>query len=60
MALANIRQRLLAHYGETARLTMSADKEVFTTMVSYPLAQGERAVAIHKEQEEVEEQAEGV
>ncbi|MGH8492948.1 MAG: sensor histidine kinase [Moraxellaceae bacterium] len=60
MALANIRQRLLAHYGEKARLSMSADKDVFTTMVSYPLAQEGGLVAIHKKQEEVEEQAEGV
>ncbi len=60
MALANIRQRLLAHYGETARLTMTADKDVFTTLVSYPLPRGRGPVSVHKEQEEVEEQAEGV
>lgn len=37
MALANIRQRLRAHYGETAKLTMHADESIYTTYMSYPL-----------------------
>lgn len=37
MALNNIRQRLQAHYGETAKLTTHADVEVHTTYVAYPL-----------------------
>lgn len=37
MALNNIRQRLQAHYGETAKLTMHADGAIHTTYVSYPL-----------------------
>lgn len=38
MALNNIRQRLMAHYGETAKLTTHADELVHTTYVSYPLS----------------------
>jgi two-component system sensor histidine kinase AlgZ len=37
MALANIHQRLQAHYGETAKLTAHADEHIYTTYVSYPL-----------------------
>lgn len=36
MALGNIRQRLQAHYGDTAKLTAHADAKVYTTYVSYP------------------------
>ncbi|HET8729616.1 MAG TPA: sensor histidine kinase, partial [Moraxellaceae bacterium] len=38
MALNNIRQRLMAHYGETAKLTTHTDGSVHTTYVSYPLS----------------------
>ncbi len=38
MALDNIRQRLMAHYGEQAKLTMHADDSVHTTYLSYPLS----------------------
>lgn len=37
MAIANIRQRLNALYGEKAILRTSADNEIFTTYLSYPL-----------------------
>lgn len=37
MALSNIRQRLQAHYGDTAKLTAHADENIYTTYVSYPL-----------------------
>ena len=37
MALNNIRQRLMAHYGATAKLTTHADEFVHTTVASYPL-----------------------
>lgn len=40
MALNNIRQRLRAHYGETAKLTMHADESIYTTYMSYPLRVG--------------------
>jgi two-component system sensor histidine kinase AlgZ len=40
MAIANIRQRLQAHYGLSAKLTTSADREMFTTYLSYPLSLG--------------------
>ena len=40
MALNNIRQRLMAHYGETAKLTTHGDGVVHTTYVSYPLGLG--------------------
>lgn len=36
MALDNIRERMAARYGEQAKLTTSADREVFTTYLSYP------------------------
>jgi two-component system sensor histidine kinase AlgZ len=38
MAVANIRQRLQAHYGDTARLTTHADDAIYTTYISYPLS----------------------
>lgn len=38
MALNNIRQRLMAHYGEMAKLTTHADESVHTTYLSYPLS----------------------
>lgn len=37
MAINNIRQRLQAHYGENAKLTMHADEAVHTAYLSYPL-----------------------
>lgn len=37
MAIANVRQRLQAHYGEAAKLTTHADEDLFTTYLSYPL-----------------------
>lgn len=40
MAIGNIRQRLQAHYGKTAKLTTSADHELFTTYLSYPMSLG--------------------
>jgi two-component system sensor histidine kinase AlgZ len=43
MAIANIRQRLQAHYGKAAKLSTSADREVFTTYLSYPLSLGSSA-----------------
>lgn len=45
MALNNIRQRLMAHYGETAKLTTHGDGVVHTTYVSYPLSLGPGRVA---------------
>ena len=36
MALGNIRERLQARYGETAKLTTSADRDVFISYLSYP------------------------
>ncbi len=36
MALDNIRERLQARYGETAKLTTSADRELFICYLSYP------------------------
>ncbi len=36
MALSNIRERLQARYGETAKLTTSADRDVFISYLSYP------------------------
>lgn len=44
MALNNIRQRLVAHYGETAKLTTHADGAVHTTYLSYPLRLAATAV----------------
>lgn len=44
MAIGNIRQRLQAHYGMAAKLTTSADSEVFTTYLSYPMNLGSAAV----------------
>lgn len=38
MAVDNIRQRLTAHYGETAKLTTHADASIHTTYLSYPLS----------------------
>jgi two-component system sensor histidine kinase AlgZ len=38
MAIANVRQRLHAHYGDSAKLTTTADQELFTTYLSYPLS----------------------
>lgn len=40
MAVDNIRQRLLAHYGEGAKLTTHADALIHTTYLSYPLQVG--------------------
>lgn len=40
MAIGNIRQRLQAHYGKSAKLTTSADQELFTTYLSYPMSLG--------------------
>jgi two-component system sensor histidine kinase AlgZ len=37
MALNNIRQRLQAHYGDTAKLTTHADELIHTTYLAYPL-----------------------
>ncbi len=37
MALDNIRERLRAHYGEQAKLTLSADRDTFITHLSYPI-----------------------
>ncbi|NNM52238.1 MAG: histidine kinase [Pseudomonadales bacterium] len=37
MALDNIRERLRAHYGEQAKLTLSADRDTFITTLSYPI-----------------------
>lgn len=56
MALINIRQRLQAHYGETAKLTAHADANVYTTYVSYPLRLDRLPVAsgIKKEEEQEE------
>lgn len=63
MALGNIRQRLQAHYGETAKLTAHADDSIYTTYVSYPLSlDGVPAITRGgaRPEKEVEEQAEGV
>jgi len=52
MAVDNIRQRLQAHYGETAKLTTHADETVHTTYLSYPQQVGRLPVdAKTKEQE---------
>ncbi|HEX6592597.1 MAG TPA: sensor histidine kinase [Moraxellaceae bacterium] len=59
MAVGNIRQRLQAHYGDTAKLTTHADDAVYTTYVSYPLSL-DRLPGTLRTKEEVEEQAEGV
>jgi two-component system sensor histidine kinase AlgZ len=59
MALANIRQRLQAHYGDTAKLTAHADASIYTTYVSYPLRLGGVPLG-RQEKEEAQEQAEGV
>ena len=59
MALANIRQRLQAHYGDTAKLTAHADENIYTTYVSYPLRL-DGAPQETREKEKVEEPAEGV
>ena len=37
MAVDNIRQRLQAHYGSSAKLTTHADESIHTTYLSYPL-----------------------
>ncbi len=36
MAIANIRERLQAHYGEQAKLRTQATGQIFTTQISYP------------------------
>ncbi len=59
MALNNIRQRLQAHYGETAKLTTHSDAVVHTTYLSYPLSL-QQAGKVVKTEEEKEEQLEGV
>ena len=41
MAVDNIRQRLNAHYGESAKLTTHADELIHTTYLSYPLQIGQ-------------------
>lgn len=41
MAVDNIRQRLHAHYGESAKLTTHADELIHTTYLSYPLQLGQ-------------------
>jgi two-component system sensor histidine kinase AlgZ len=37
MALDNIRRRLTAHYGSSARLSSSAENGLFTTYIFCPL-----------------------
>ncbi|MDP2226884.1 MAG: sensor histidine kinase [Moraxellaceae bacterium] len=52
MAVTNIRQRLQAHYGDTAKLTTHADETLHTTFLSYPLRSAEaehRAATQEKE-----------
>lgn len=58
MALNNIRQRLMAHYGDKAKLTTHADETVHTTVVSYPLslAPGRAARAASVKPEESSEE----
>jgi two-component system sensor histidine kinase AlgZ len=58
MALNNIRQRLQAHYGDTAKLTTHADETVHTTYLSYPLSLDQTGKA-PKTEEELEERLEG-
>jgi two-component system sensor histidine kinase AlgZ len=41
MAVDNIRQRLQAHYGDSAKLTTHADDSIHTTYLSYPLQLGQ-------------------
>jgi two-component system sensor histidine kinase AlgZ len=55
MALNNIRQRLQAHYGDTAKLTTHADTVVHTTYLSYPLSLAQKGRALTTEEEKVEE-----
>ncbi len=59
MAVGNIRQRLHAHYGDTARLTTHTDGTVHTTCVSYPLRL-ESWSQPQQIKQEIKEQAEGV
>jgi two-component system, LytTR family, sensor histidine kinase AlgZ len=59
MALNNIRQRLQAHYGDTAKLTMHADDVVHTTYLSYPLNLQQKGRVLKTEEEKIEEQLEG-
>lgn len=58
MALNNIRQRLMAHYGETAKLITQADESVHTTFVSYPLSLGPGKVALRGAVAKLEESSE--
>lgn len=58
MALNNIRQRLMAHYGETAKLTTHADETVHTTYVSYPLNLGPGRAVMPAARIKLEESAE--
>ncbi len=46
MAVDNIRQRLLAHYGDRAKLTTSADDRIHTTYLSYPIQVGQLQVDV--------------
>jgi two-component system sensor histidine kinase AlgZ len=59
MALTNIRQRLQAHYGDTAKLITHADDTIHTTYLSYPLRLDRPQDAARKHTEKLEEQIEG-
>lgn len=58
MAINNIRQRLMAHYGEQAKLTMHADESVHTTYLSYPLSIEQGRVALRGTAVKLEESPE--
>lgn len=59
MALTNIRQRLQAHYGTSAKLTAHADENIYTTYVSYPFRL-DSLPAVTETRKAEEEQEEGV
>lgn len=52
MAIDNIRQRLQAHYGETALLSTYTDDVIHTTRISYPLENENIAIESQKQQEQ--------
>ncbi len=52
MATGNIQQRLAAHYGPTAKLSMHADNGLHTTYLSYPLDSAEHAGRTAAEEQE--------
>lgn len=52
MAIDNIRQRLQAHYGESALLSTYTDDVIHTTRISYPLENENIAIESQKQQEQ--------